>query len=177
MNGITHENWRIRLSSVQLLGSLLLRIAGLSGRLFFGVPDEETAQQSGVTKAQEAAIAEALGVEPRDNIFATIYLMRADVVLAVRQMAWRVWKGVVTHTPRMLSFILPTLMNRTIYDLASNSGERHEAAGATLEDLVQKMGDTVLQQTPPILQDHLMPEDSNDKARSLSGFEASQYEK
>jgi hypothetical protein len=97
-----------------------------------------------------------------------IYLMRSDVMSTVRQMSWRVWKGVVSNTPRMLGNVLNTLMDKVIADLASvclsssctalqiillvfrhspthphsqDNGEQQEAASAALGDLVQKMGE------------------------------------
>jgi hypothetical protein len=40
--GISSENWRIRVSSVELLGNLLFRIAGTSGNVFLdGGSDDE----------------------------------------------------------------------------------------------------------------------------------------
>lgn len=161
--GIRGENWRIRLSSVQLLGSLLLRLAGASGALFVGdgLDDEEDGKAGDgvVTLAQEILVEDLLGTERRNEIFAEIYLMRSDVIGAVRQMSWRVWKGVVSNTPRMLGHVLHTLVDKIIKDLSSENEERQTAAQAAVGDLVSKMGDTVLQQIIPILKDNLNDED------------------
>lgn len=154
--GLRAESWRIRLSSVQLLGSLLLRLAGASGTLFVGDglegEDEDKKDAGVVTLAQELLVEDLLGTERRNEVFATIYLMRSDSMSTVRQMSWRVWKGIASNTPRMLAQVLPTLMRTIIADLASTIEERQAAATAALGDLVQKMGDTVLQQIVPIMQ-------------------------
>ena len=70
-------------------------------------------------------------------------------------MAWRVWKGVVQNTGRMVNQVLPILMDRVIADLASENEERQAAASASLGDLVQKMGDSILQSIVPIFQERL----------------------
>jgi hypothetical protein len=56
--GIRSGNWRIRLSSVQLLGSLLLRLSGASGALFVGDglgDEEEDSHESGVVTLAQVA--------------------------------------------------------------------------------------------------------------------------
>lgn len=97
-----------------------------------------------------AVIEDVLGTARRNELYASIYLMRSDTMIAVRNMvcafvsfsrlfcacvfspwfffvfvdcvcvcvqAWRVWKAVVQNTSRMLNEVLPTLMNKIIYDL------------------------------------------------------------
>ena len=131
------EDWRIRQSSVQLIGVLLLRLAGLSGKYLMGLnntqldDDEESAvkEATTVTKPEEEAdIVNSLGIERRNRVFALMYLLRSDAVVSVREMGWRVWKGCVVSTPRMLNTVLPTLMSRIITDLALSSAERQHAA-------------------------------------------------
>ena len=53
-------------------------------------------------------------------------------------------KSIVSNSPRMLTTILPVLMSLIITDLASTKIERQTAAGRTLGELVQKMGDYIL---------------------------------
>ena len=167
--GLLAEDWRIRLSSVQLIGVLLLRLAGLSGKYLMGVntqldEDEDSAAKEAttVTKPEEEAdIVNSLGIERRDRVFALMYMLRSDTVNAVREMGWRVWKGCVVSTPRMLNTVLPTLMSRIISDLASSSGERQHAAQAALGELVGKLGESVLAQIVPILQTRLDSDDAH----------------
>jgi hypothetical protein len=70
-----------------------------------------------------------------------------------------VWKSIVSNSPRMLTTILPVLMSLIISDLASTREERQAAAGRTLGELVQKMGDYILAEIVPILQSRLSSDD------------------
>ncbi len=75
----------------------------------------------------------ALGLERRNSIMASIYLLHSvriyyffpscsnfqnnrfvvqDVADGVRQMAWRVWKGCIAHTPRMLNEVFSFFPHR-----------------------------------------------------------------
>lgn len=158
VEGLESESWQIRLSSVQLIGTLLLRLAGATGKLFIsesGTEDGEDSDTAVASKLQETIVEKALGTERRNNIFAAIYLMRSDVVIAVQQMSWRVWKGVVHNTPRMMGQVLPVLVNQIIVDFASRSLEKQHCAGSALGDLVSKMGDAALQEIVPLLQERL----------------------
>ena len=167
--GLLAEDWRIRLSSVQLIGLLILRLAGLSGKYLMGLhmaleDDEDGGAKDATTvttREQEVDIENILGVERRNRVFALMYLMRSDVVSGVREMGWRVWKGCVTSTPRMLNIVLPTLMDLILSDLAAASPERQHAAQAALGELVGKLGESVLAQIIPILQSRLDSDDDH----------------
>lgn len=109
--GLFDESWRIRQSSVQLVGDLLFRISGISGKV--GDVDEDAAEDDdeampGMEAAKKALI-EGLGKERRDRVLAAIYIVRQDSVGAVRQAAIGVWKALVSNTPRTVREILPTL--------------------------------------------------------------------
>ncbi|KAK9840722.1 hypothetical protein WJX81_000165 [Elliptochloris bilobata] len=147
--GIVNDNWRIRQSSVELLGDLLFKVAGTSGKVHIdGDSDDEGAS----TEAHGAAITEALGWQRRNEILARVYMARSDVGYTVRSAALHVWKTVVTNTPRTLAEILPALMANIIASLAAPGEERQQMAGACLGELVKKMGDRVLAHIIPILQ-------------------------
>jgi len=152
-DGILHEKWRIRLSSMQLLGTFLLKIAGAKGKLMLGPEelDDESVTTNVPTKHQEKLVERILTTERRNLLFAQIYLLRSDVMISVGQMAWRVFNCVVQNTPRMLATVLPTLMNKIIFDLASSNPEKQAAAGAAVGNLVKRLGDGILQEIVPIL--------------------------
>lgn len=110
-DGIFNDSWRIRQSSVELLGDLLfkvntflpcpffflgvlshlqsliakshfIQVAGTSGKaLLEGGSDDEGAS----TEAQGRAIIEVLGKEKRDEVLAALYMVRTDISLSVRQ--------------------------------------------------------------------------------------------
>ena len=150
--GILNDTWRIRQSSVELLGDLLFKVAGTSGKVVVdGGSDDEGAS----TEAHGRAIEEALGQDRRNSILSVVYMVRSDVMLPVRQAAVHVWKSIVTNTPKMLKEIMPTLMRTLIESLSSTSADRRQVAGRALGELVRKLGDRVLPSIIPILAEGL----------------------
>jgi hypothetical protein len=144
-DGLFDDNWRIRQSSLQLLGDLLAKIVGKS--------DENDHANTNL----EAA----LGPERRNRILSALYMIRSDPSSVVRQKALLVWKSVVNNTPKALREILPVLMSTIIESFGDESFEKQQVAGKTLGDLVSKLGESILPEIIPILENGLESEDSD----------------
>ncbi|KAK4875808.1 hypothetical protein RN001_012230 [Aquatica leii] len=158
--GLFDDNWRIRYSSVQLLGDLLYRISGVTGKM-----STETASDDDNfgTEQSHQAIINSLGAERRNRVLAGLYMGRSDVALMVRQSALHVWKVVVTNTPKTLREILPTLFGLLLGCLASESYDKRQVAARTLGDLVRKLGERVLPEIIPILERGLQSDQSDQR--------------
>lgn len=87
--GLFDTNWRIRFSSVQLLGDLLYKVSGVVGKMTTESAHED---DNFGTEKGSTAIVKALGEERRNRIFSGLYMGRSDVSLQVRQASLHVWK-------------------------------------------------------------------------------------
>jgi HEAT repeat protein len=106
--GLFDQAWRIRQSSILLVGELLFRISGISGKVEVEEDEDEDVQLA-VAETSKKALVDVLGRERRDRILASIYVVRQDAVGAVRAHATHVWKALVQNTPRTVREVLPTL--------------------------------------------------------------------
>uniref|UniRef100_A0A452HQ02 TOG domain-containing protein n=1 Tax=Gopherus agassizii TaxID=38772 RepID=A0A452HQ02_9SAUR len=119
--GLFDDLWRIRFSSVQLLGDLLFHISGVTGKMTTETASED--DNFGTAQSNKAIIS-ALGVERRNRVLAGLYMGRSDTQLVVRQASLHVWKIVVSNTPRTLREILPTLFSLLLGFLASTCADK-----------------------------------------------------
>ncbi|GAX75317.1 hypothetical protein CEUSTIGMA_g2762.t1 [Chlamydomonas eustigma] len=155
--GIFNDNWRIRQSSVLLMGKLLFKVVGTSGNIVLdGGSDDEGAAEEHYAEA----IIAALGMERRNQVLSRLYITRSDPQYTVRNEALHVWKTVVVNTPKTLLQILPVLMSQIISALASNSEDRRIMAARCTGELCRKMGERVLSRIMPILRDGIHSEEA-----------------
>uniref|UniRef100_A0A8C5HZY1 TOG domain-containing protein n=1 Tax=Gouania willdenowi TaxID=441366 RepID=A0A8C5HZY1_GOUWI len=158
--GLFDDLWRIRFSSVQLLGDLLFHISGVTGKMTTETASED---DNFGTAASNKAIISALGGERRNRVLSGLYMGRSDTQLVVRQASLHVWKIVVSNTPRTLREILPTLFTLLLGFLASTCPDKRTIAARTLGDLVRKLGEKILPEIIPILEDGLRSDKSDER--------------
>ncbi|KAM9953278.1 hypothetical protein ACTFIR_008341 [Dictyostelium discoideum] len=155
-----HENWRIRLSCVQLFGDLLFKLAGTtaqevqSNNSSYNAKDDDDEEPG----SSGNDIQKILGKERLGRILSSLYMMRFDNNSSVRQKVLLIWKYIVSNTPKTLREILPTLIEMIISSIGSNNVEKRQISAKTLGDIVSKLSDRILPEILPILERGLRSE-------------------
>ncbi|KAF2158029.1 ARM repeat-containing protein [Myriangium duriaei CBS 260.36] len=157
--GLADDSYRIRLSSVELVGDLLFNLTGISGK----TEQEETEED-----ANEAgqSLLEVLGEEKRNKVLSALYICRCDTSGLVRAAAINVWKALVS-TPRTLRELIPTLTQLLIRRLASSNMEQKVIAGNALGELIRKAGENVLATLLPTLEEGLRTSTDTDARQGI----------
>ena len=145
--GLADDRYRIRLSSVELVGDLLFNLTGISGK------SEDADEEEGAAEAGQSLL-EVLGEDKRNRILSSLYICRCDTSGLVRTAAINVWKALVA-TPRTLKELVPTLSQLIIRRLASSNMEQRVIAGNALGELIRKAGEGVLASLLPSLEKDL----------------------
>ena len=158
--GLADDNYRIRLSSVELVGDLLFNLTGISGKA-----DEDEDEETGATEAGQSLL-EVLGEEKRNKILSSLYICRCDTSGLVRSAAINVWKALVA-TPRTLKELIPTLTQLIIRRLASSNMEQKVIAGNALGELIRKAGEGVLATLLPTLEEGLQTSTDADNKQGI----------
>lgn len=156
--GLADDSYRIRLSSVDLVGHLLFNLTGISGKT--EQDEEDTATEAG------QSLLEVLGEQKRNKILSSLYICRCDTSGLVRNAAINVWKALVA-TPRTLKELVPTLTQLLIRRLASSNMEHREIAGNALGELIRKAGDGVLASLLPTLEEGLQTSTDTDNKQGI----------
>jgi hypothetical protein len=146
--GLADDSYRIRLSSVELVGDLLFNLAGIKANA------EAEEEDQDITKEAGSSLREVLGEEKRNKILSALYVCRCDTAGAVRAAAVSVWKALV-HSPRTLKELVPTLTQLIIRRLGSSNMEHKVIASNALGELIRKAGDGVLATLLPTLEEGL----------------------
>ncbi|KAI1626877.1 elongation factor EF-3 [Exophiala viscosa] len=157
--GLADDSYRIRLSSVELVGDLLFNLTGISGT----TDAEEEAEQA--TQAGQSLL-EVLGEERRNRVLASLYICRCDTSGQVRAAAIAVWKALVA-TPRTLRELVPTLTQMIIARLASANMEHKVIAANALGEVIRKAGEGVFAALLPSLEEGLQTSTDSDKRQGI----------
>ncbi|KAL1902844.1 translational activator of GCN4 [Sporothrix stenoceras] len=160
--GLADNSWRIRLSSVELVGDLLFNLSGISSKqeMEEGEMEEDAVREAGAT------LREVLGEEKRDKILSSLYICRCDTSGAVRSAAISVWKALVS-SPRTLKELVPTLTQLIIRRLGSANMEHKVIASNALGELIRKAGDNILQTLLPTLGEGLETSTDSDAKQGI----------
>jgi hypothetical protein len=177
--GLADDNYRIRLSSVELVGDLLFNLTGITANA------DEDEEEDVATEAGQSLL-DVLGEERRNRVLSAIYICRCDTSGLVRTAAINVWKALVA-SPRTLREITSTLTQLIIRRLASSNMEQKVIAGNALGELIRKAGEGVLATLLPTLEAGLNSTDAEsrqgicmalkDVISSASGDALEDYEK
>jgi len=159
--GLADDSYRIRLSSVELVGDLLFNLTGITGKTD---ADEEEVEED--AKEAGASLREVLGEEKRNKILSALYICRCDTAGAVRAAAVAVWKALVA-TPKTLKELTPTLTQLIIRRLGSSNMEHKVIASNALGELIRKAGDGVLSTLLPTLEEGLQTSIDTDAKQGI----------
>lgn len=157
--GLADDSYRIRLSSVELVGDLLFNLTGISGKTEQD-EDEEGAREAG------QSLLEVLGEERRNRVLSSLYICRCDTSGLVRTAAIQVWKALVA-SPRTLRELIPTLTQLIIRRLASSNMEQKVIASNALGELIRKAGEGVLATLLPTLEEGLQTSTDTDAKQGI----------
>ena len=157
--GLADDNYRIRLSSVELVGDLLFNLTGISGKT------DQDEEDDGAAEAGQSLL-EVLGEDKRNRILSSLYICRCDTSGLVRSAAINVWKALVA-TPRTLKELVPTLTQLIIRRLASSNMEQRVIAGNALGELIRKAGEGVLASLLPTLEEGLQTSTDTDNKQGI----------
>lgn len=158
--GLADDSYRIRLSSVELVGDLLFNLTGITGKEDVDEMEEETVREAGMS------LREALGEEKRNKVLSALYICRNDTAAAVRSAAISVWKALVS-SPRTLKELVPTLTQLIIRRLGSANMEHRVIASNALGELIRKAGDGVLASLLPTLEEGLQTSTDTDARQGI----------
>ncbi|KAF7549001.1 hypothetical protein G7Z17_g6686 [Cylindrodendrum hubeiense] len=157
--GLADDSYRIRLSSVELVGDLLFNLTGIKAN---ADPDDDDEN----IKEAGASLKEVLGEEKRNKILSALYVCRCDTAGSVRSAAIAVWK-VLVHSPKTLKELVPTLTQLLIRRLGSSNMEHKVIASNALGELIRKAGDGVLSSLLPTLEVGLQTSTDTDAKQGI----------
>ena len=157
--GLADDNYRIRLSSVELVGDLLFNLTGISSKTDAEEEDESAAQAG-------QSLLEVLGEDRRNKVLSSLYICRCDTSGLVRTAAINVWKALVA-TPRTLRELVPTLTQMLISRLGSSNMEQKVIAGNALGEVIRKAGEGVLAALLPLLEEGLQSSTDADNRQGI----------
>ena len=151
--GLESEEWRTRYNCLILLSDLLTRMTTL-----YGNADEM--QHLEDYPIQLSVVERVLSTDLVAHIVSLTFMAMNDINL--KTIANKLWKDMVANPPSILKAYLPQIIDCIIKHL-NKSEEQRYIAGKTLGELVTKLGERVLSELIPMLQQQLT--DNNPETR------------
>ncbi|KAH9976102.1 ARM repeat-containing protein [Lactifluus volemus] len=147
--GMFDPAWRIRQSSITLVGELLFKVSGITNKP--EIDDDVEGPEAAVAETSRKALTDVLGADRRDRILSALYLARQDVVHTVRQSSIQIWKALVHNTPKTVKEILPELVIQLMSLLSAEETDQQETGIRTTGELCKKFGERILGEMVKIL--------------------------
>ncbi|KAH9002519.1 ARM repeat-containing protein, partial [Lactarius deliciosus] len=156
--GMFDPAWRIRQSSITLVGELLFKVSGITNKP--EMDDDAEGAEVAVAESSRKALTEVLGADRRDRILSALYLARQDPVHTVRQSSIQIWKVLVHNTPKTVREILPELVSQLMSLLSADEAEQQETGVRTTAELCKKFGERLLGEMVNIIRNKSSSPDS-----------------
>ncbi|KAJ5070418.1 eif-2-alpha kinase activator gcn1 [Anaeramoeba ignava] len=112
----------------------------------------------------------ALGEEKFKRILAVIHISRCDENMNVKRAASLLWNRFVTNPAKTLRQITPTVLKTTLEMLQIQDIWLKKLAGATIGDLIRKMGSTILTSILPLFDENLESPDPSIRQGACIGL-------
>eukprot|EP00818_Percolomonas_sp_WS_P004632 CAMPEP_0117436456 /NCGR_PEP_ID=MMETSP0759-20121206/1016_1 /TAXON_ID=63605 /ORGANISM="Percolomonas cosmopolitus, Strain WS" /LENGTH=2571 /DNA_ID=CAMNT_0005228055 /DNA_START=624 /DNA_END=8339 /DNA_ORIENTATION=+ len=145
--GMQEDEWRTRHASVVLLGDFLQHISDTH--------KPSTIAMRGDQSIHMDTIYARIEKEHVHRLLSLLYILHSDTNSTVRSESHRVWRTCVSHSPKVLRVIMPTLIDVIITHLSHEDEEKRQTGARCIGELVGRMGDTVVSDLIPLLGDRL----------------------
>ncbi|XP_065320112.1 uncharacterized protein LOC135927836 isoform X2 [Gordionus sp. m RMFG-2023] len=150
----TSSNWRIRYSCVQLIGELVFKILGITGKMTtFSADSDDTFASENTYEI----LSETLGEDRFQSILAGLYLCANDNRQEIASYSLHIWKIAVHNTVRVLkhlvSKIVPAILDHLTRAVITGDNEAITMSGNTLGTIVRKL-EGILPELLGILKSH-----------------------
>lgn len=154
-DAMMNDDWRIRQSSIQLMGELLYTLGRTKA---VGISESEN--DSGLSGDEvERRLQKELGMDAWIEVMAALFYLTTDVNATVRQYSLQVWKSVVNNTPRTLKKLVGELTRLCFQMFTSDSENKRTLAARCLGEIVQKLGEYVVPHVLEVLNEGLRSDD------------------
>lgn len=145
--GMQEFEWRTRHASVILLGDFLQRISDTNKPSTVHLRGDQTIHIDTIYNRIEEKHVHLL--------LSLLYLLHSDSTANVRTEAHRVWRSIISHSPKALRTIMPTLIDILIEHLSHIDEEKRQTGARCIGELVGRMGDSVTNDLIPLLSERL----------------------